>query len=88
MLLDGGSAIRSLVLLRKALRESDRGIRIDFEQDFSFERFHYFLFFFFFSPVIATIYYYRDIIAKCAAQYFKYHTLGGIQGHDMWQHAT
>lgn len=44
---------------RKAL-ESE--VRIDFEQDFSFQRFHFF--FLFFSPVIAAIYYNRDIIAK------------------------
>lgn len=44
---------------RKAL-ESE--VRIDFVQDFSFQRFHFF--FLFFSPVIAAIYYNRDIIAK------------------------
>lgn len=86
-ILEGESAIRSF-REKRSLRE----IRIDFEQDFSFERFHYFfffvLFFFSLSPVIAAIYYNRGIIAK--VRYFKYHTLGGIGGGNSrpWYVAT
>lgn len=58
LMLEAGSD-RLARVSRKAL-ESE--VRIDFEQDFSFQRFHFF--FLFFSPVIAAIYYNRDIIAK------------------------